>query len=772
MQFVRIFPLLVTSAIFSLSCAKVVPQYQKVSETPDTRTEDLLGRIPLDQKLDMLSGASWMDTAADLKLGIPALHMAHGSSGIAPWNAPGETSNSSFAATAFPAGIALAASWDRELATKVGKAIATDALAAGRNQLLGPAIDINRTPLSGVTFESYGEDPFLTGQIAAPFIRGVQAEGVIATAKHFVLHNQEAKYHTADVKASERALHEIYFPAMEAAVREGKVWSVMASAGKLNGAWETDSERYLTEQLKKGWVFRGFVISDWGGTHAVVATVNAGVDLEMPGPDSFTKYLTLLEKTPGSNPGLSGGYLSNEKLSPEVSHGAIRQDAVDEMLRRRLRALFSTGIFDRQGKPVSSPSQTAQQAVARTAAAEGIVLLKNGGVLPLDAASVHSIAVIGPNAATARTGGGGPTFVQTKAPVSPLDGIKAQAGAQMKVEYALGVPMEGEPGSPAIAEAATLARRSDVAIVFVGTSAAIERDGADRTSLDLPARQDELIAAVSAANRNTIVVVIAGSAVNMTSWVGAANAVAMAWFPGEQGGHAIADVLFGTVNPSGKLPITFPRSVSDASANGFYPGTETEVEFGEGIFVGYRHFDSRNIAPLFPFGHGISYTKFEYSNLTVPEKLETGNKVSVTVSVKNTGTRAGAEVVQLYIAESKPKLERPPKELKGFQRLALKAGESAVVKFEIDQRALSYYDALRHNWLTDFGDFEVQVGASSRDIRARAKLAYAAPLPPKREPPIGALPPKGAKPAARSGEDKGKAPDQGKAPSPFPPAKK
>ena len=751
MHSVRTLTVLLLAAAATLSCGKVAPQYQRADQTPDTRTEDLLGRIPLDEKLDMLAGASWMDTLADQKLGIPAIHMAHGTSGIADWTAPHETIHPQFNTTAFPAGIALAASWDPELATKVGQAIAREALGAGRNQLLGPALDINRTPLSGATFESYGEDPLLAAKIAVPFIRAVQAEGVIATAKHFVLHNQETKHHTANVKASEQALREIYFPAMEAAVREGAVWSVMASSGKLNGIWESDNERYLTQLLKKNWAFRGYVVSDWGGTHSVAGTVSSGIDLEMPGADTFTRYLTFLEKTPGANPGLSGGYMTNERLSADIARGSLRQDAVDEMLRRRFRAMFASGIFDAKNPAAGAPPATAQQGLARAAAAEGIVLLKNSGALPLNPGKVGSLAVIGPSAATARTGGGGPTLVIAKAPVSPLDGIKARAGSATKVEYAQGVPMEGEQGTPAIAEAAALARRSDVAIVFVGTSAALETGNSDRKSLDLPARQNELVSAVTAANRNTIVVVIAGSAVDMTSWSSAVNAIAMAWFPGEQGGNAIADVLFGDVNPAARLPLTFPRALQDTSANGFYPGTETDLEYGEGIFVGYRHFDKDNITPLFPFGHGLSYTTFEYSNLTVPAKVEPGKKIPVTLTLKNSGARAGAEVVQLYIAEAKPKTERPPKELRGFQRVTLKPGESRVLKFEIEPRALAHFDAIRHDWLTDNGVFEVQIGSSSRDIRARANLELAPPAPPPPPPPpIGSLAPKGAKPTAKA----------------------
>ena len=729
-----------------------MPLYQRPDAPVETRVEDLLGRLVLDEKLDMLAGTGWMETGGQQKLGIPPIRMAYGISGVADWSSPATPAAKPANATAFPAGIALAATWDPELVGKVGQAIGQEAIALGRDQILGPAIDINRTPLSGATFTSYGEDPFLTGRMAVPFIRGVQDEGMIATAMHMGMHGLEASSSMLNVVATERTLQEIYLPAMEAAIREGNVWSVMAAPNGINGVWSADNALLLNQELKREWGFRGYVMSAWGSTHSVAGPVNGGTDLEMPGAAALASWQTYLDRKSSGNHGVMGGFLVNDRVAAELSHSAIRQDAVDEMLRRRLRAMFATGMFDRkpsQGAAAKQAADTAAHAaLARTAAAGGIVLLKNSGVLPLDAARVHSIAVIGPSAAVARIGGGGPSTVFPKNAVTPLAGIQERAGASLRVDYAPGVGMSGESGSPDIAAAVNLARKSDVAIVLVGNSASLETAGADRTSLGLPEGQDELIAAVAAANRNTVVVVVAGSAVTMSKWAGAANAIAMAWFPGQEGGHAIADVVFGDVNPSGKLPLTFPASLADTSSARFSEVRDNAVEFEEGIFVGYRHFDKNNLQPLFPFGHGLSYTTFEFAGLTVPPRFESSGKFAVSVTLKNSGVRPGAEVVQVYVAESKPRLERPPRELKAFQRVALKPGETSTVKFELDRRSLSYYDPDRHMWIAPAGEYEVMVGASSRDIRARAKFELLSPVQPKSpsasQPPIGKLPARSA----------------------------
>ena len=445
---------------------------------------------------------------------------------------------------------------------------------------------------------------------------------------------------TINAKIDERVLHEIYFPAFRAAVQEAGVWSVMSAYNKLNGTWCSENPYLLTDILKTRWGFRGFVVSDWGAVHTTVETANAGLDIEMP----------------------HGKFLTRELLLPAISSGQVKQAVIDDKVRRMLRAMFSIGLFERpesDGGPVDTPEQ---RAVARAAATQGIVLLKNAGeVLPLLPRKIRSIAVIGPNATVARVGGGGSAMVRPVYAASPLDGIRLRAGTRFKVGYALGCAMEGEEtkGSPSsadlIQEATSLAATSDVAVVFVGHSLRIESEGFDRKSLELPAGQDELIEAIAKTNKNTVVVLNVGAPVLMGRWIDQVPAVVNAWFGGEEMGNAIADVLFGDVNPSGKLPITLLKEWKDSPAYGRYPGENGKVGYDEGLYVGYRHFDKHNIEPQFPFGHGLSYTMFTYSDL----KVSPGEPAQVSLNLRNSGTREGAEVVQLYVRDVQSSVDRP-----------------------------------------------------------------------------------------------------------------
>ncbi len=703
----------------------MTPLYKNASLSAGQRAEDLLGRMTLEEKVAMLGGATWMESAANTRLGIPALKMADGPVGVRAWSGPSSETNAPGSklpqvyATTFPAGVALGASWDPELAHRVGQALGQEVRALGRNMLLGPSVNIHRTPWAGRNFETYGEDPYLTSRLTVAYIEGMQAEGVIATVKHFAANSQEFERRWIDERIGERALNEIYFPAFKAAVEEAGVWAVMSAYNKVNGFWCAENHYLLTETLKKRWGFLGFVVSDWGGTHSVVEMANAGLDIEMPaaeyvarlaGHDETTKYK------------FTGGFQTPANLLPAIESGKIPQAVIDDKVRRMLRAMFSAGIFDRNGAASGEVDTAAQISVARTAATEGIVLLKNEGeLLPLGS-KVRSIAVIGPNAAVAQTGGGGSSHAKPKYAVSPLEGIRARAGDKLQVGYALGAAMEGEAqdkdNAALIQEAAALAAKSDVALVFVGNSPKLEKEGEDRKSLGLPAGQDELIRAVAAANKNTVVVLIAGSPVLMDGWVDKAPGLLAAWYPGQEGGHAIADMLFGDANPSGKLPMTFLKKWTDSPAYGHYPGENGVVEYAEGIYVGYRHFDKHDIEPLFPFGFGLSYTKFTYSDLKV-------SPTEVSLSVRNSGTREGAEVVQLYVAPAHSSVDRPVKELKGFRRVALKPGETRTVRFSLDKSAVSYYSSERHDWVAEPGTYEVLVGASSRDIRLSGKFELA-----------------------------------------------
>ena len=504
----------------------------------------------------------------------------------------------------------------------------------------------------------------------------------------------------------------------------------------MNGEWCPDNSHLLNDILKRDWGFKGYVVSDWLSTHSTPAPANGGLDLEMPGGPNIPTWIATAKNRTGGDHDTDGGYFAREKLAAALAAGQVKQDAIDDKVRRLLRVMFANGLFERQPHQANGPIDTPEQmAAARQAAAQSIVLLKNNAnLLPLDTGKLKSIAVIGPNAAVARTGGGGSSSVRWRYAVTPLDGIRERAGTRVQVGQALGVSMEGEepdketPQARAalLAEAVSLARKSDVALLFVGDGPKIESEGFDRKSLALPAGQDELIQAVVKANPNTVVVLNAGAPVLMNQWLGQVPALVNAWFPGQEGGHAIADVLFGDANPSGKLPVTFLKEEKDSPAYGHYPGENSEVEYAEGIYVGYRHFDKHNIQPLFPFGFGLSYTRFAYSDLKVsPAKVSPDQPVEVSLKLANSGPRAGAEVVQLYVRDVKSSLDRPLKELKAFERVELKPGEARTVAFKLDKSALSYFDPAKKSWVAEPGAFEVQVGSSSRDIKLKGSFELA-----------------------------------------------
>jgi beta-glucosidase len=698
------------------------PPYKNPAMPVEQRVEDLLARMTPQEKAEMLSGSGWMESQPNARLGIPAIKMADGPMGVRNWRGSSAVTNAAstvpVTATAFPAGIGMAASWDPELVTRSAGVIAQEVKSLGRDMILGPTVNINRVPLWGRNFEGYGEDPYLAARMGVAYIRGVQAEGVIPSVKHFAANNEEFERHRIDETIDERTLNEIYFPAFKAAVQEAGVWAVMSAYNKVNGQWCAENPYLLTETLRKRWGFRGFVISDWGSTYSTDATVNAGLDLEMPGGEAMRIWINKPETKRDGN---GAGWLTADKVLAAVSAGGVTQAAVDDAVRRILRVMFAAGLFDRAQAGGGDVDTPVQRQLARTAANESIVLLKNSGVLPLSAGKTPKIAVIGPNAAVARTGGGGSSLVRPKYAVTPLDGIREAAGSRADIVHALGVVMEGEdvgkPPRELLDEAVAVAAHSDVAVVVVGNAPKLEGEGFDRKSMDLPAGQDELIEAIAGANRNTVVVIAAGAPVTMTRWIDRVAAVVYAWYGGQEAGHAIGDVLFGAVNPSGKLPVTFPKALQDSPAYSHYPGQNLHVEYAEGIYVGYRGFDKHNVEPLFPFGHGLSYTTFNYSQLKIAFP-------NVSVSVRNSGTRAGAEVVQLYLQPPPSRVDRPAKELKGFGRVTLQPGETKTVSFTLDKSALSYYDSAVHDWVAEPGRFTVLVGASSRDIRAKGEFEF------------------------------------------------
>ncbi len=700
--------------------AAVAQPYKNPALDVEARVSDLLGRMTAEEKAAMLSGSGWMESQPNERLGIPAIKMADGPLGVRNWRGSSAVTNAAATpqvlSTAMPSGIAMASSWDPELVARGARVVAQEVKAHGRDMILGPTVNINRTPLWGRNFEGYGEDPFLAARMAVAYIKAVQAEGVIPSVKHFAANNEEYERHRIDETIDERTLHEIYFPAFKAAVQEAGAWVVMSAYNKVNGLWCAENPFLLTDTLRKRWGFRGFVISDWGSTYSTAATIHAGMDLEMPGGQRMRDWLNKPETQRDGN---GAGWLTADKVLAAVAAGAVKQEVVDEGARRILRVMFTARLFDRQHEAGGEVDTSEQRLVAREAANESMVLLKNTGVLPMNAGRTPKIAVIGPNAAVARTGGGGSSLVKPKYAVTPLEGIREAAGPRGDVVHALGVVMEGEDGPKPAAElreeAVTVARHSDVAIVVVGYAPKLEGEGSDRKSMDLPAGQDELIEAVAGANKNTVVVVVAGAPVTMSRWIGRVSAVVYAWYAGQEMGHAIGDVLFGAVNPSGKLPVTFPKALADSPAYASYPGEKLHVTYAEGIYVGYRGFDQRGIEPLFPFGHGLSYTSFAYSDLKVAAE-------GVTVMVRNSGTRAGAEVVQLYLQPPNGAVDRPVKELKGFTRVMLAPRETRTVSFVLTAADFSYYDAARHDWAVEPGSYTVLVGASSQDIRAKAVM--------------------------------------------------
>ena len=702
----------------------------------EQRVEDLLHRMTPLEKAEMLSGAGWMESQPNTRLGIAAIKMADGPMGVRNWTGSSAVTNatttSQVLATSFPAGIGMGASWDVELVQREGQAIAQEVKALGRNMILGPTVNISRMPIWGRNFEGYGEDPYLAARMGVAYIKGVQSEKVIPSVKHFAANNQEFERHRIDEKIDPRTLHEIYFPAFKAAVQEAGVWAVMNAYNKVNGLWCAENPMLLSETLQKRWGFKGFVISDWGSTYSTAATVAAGMNLEMPGGEPMRRWFVRPEVRKAGN---GAAWLTQDKVLAAVAAGQLKQEAVDDSVRRMLRVMFTAGWFDAAATTGGEVDTPEQRAVARRSATESIVLLKNeGGALPLGASKIRSVAVTGPSAAIARTGGGGSSLVRPKYSVTALDGIKEAAGAQVKVGYAPGAAMQGEDASaeatPSPAqlrnEAVELARKSDAAIVVVGYSYKLEAESFDRPSMDLPAGQDELIEAIAAANKNTIVVIAAGGPVTMTKWIGRVAAVVQAWYGGQEAGHAIGDILFGAQNPSGKLPVTFPKQWSDSPAYKDYPGVNLHTAYTEGIYVGYRGFAEGTVEPLFPFGYGLSYTKFDYSGLKIsPAKVAAGKQVDVTMRVRNSGSRAGAEIVQLYVHDVKSTVDRPLKELKGFQRVTLKPGEARNVSFTLDKSAMSFFSTAKDEWVAEPGAFEVWIGASSRDIRLKGAFELA-----------------------------------------------
>jgi beta-glucosidase len=805
----------------------------------EQRVEALLKKLTPIEKVSLLSGQDIWNTVPVKRLGIPSITMTDGPHGVRS-TAP-EAGRKIGPVTAFPTGISMGAAWNPELIEQVGQALGEETRGMDCDILLGPCVNIIRDPRSGRNFETFSEDPYLSGKTAVAYIKGVQSRGVGTSLKHYAANNYEIERFRANSIVDERTLREIYLAQFEMAVKQAKPWTVMCSYNRINGVYASQNHHLLTEILRDEWGFKGAVVSDWGANHSIFESIQAGQDLEMPGPAKYYKL-----------------------LGEAVQNWQIDEAAVDKAVRRVLRIILLSGRMD--GKVSKGAVNTrAHQKLSRQLSEEAITLLKNkDNILPLGK-NVKSIAVIGPNAAEAVIEGGGSSKVPPLYRVSPLDALQKILDGKVKIEYASGsenvddpftipttwlkgglhgafygtpdfggepieerdgfgsefwwhiawtpmqiqpmtmrwtgsltVPQDGtykislnhignvglfldgksilesdcsipglnhasnravavvklqagkthafrmdyvrhpeqevvnyglgigltfEPGKDERQAAAVeLAKHSDIALVFAGYPDAFESEGSDRPTMELMGKQNELINAVAAANPRTVVILNAGAPVTMP-WVDQVAGILLAYYPGMENGNAVASVLLGKVNPSGKLPVTFPVRLEDSPAfiNASYPGCR-EVNYGEGIFVGYRHYDKKDVTPLFPFGHGLSYTDFTYSELKVDKKIKTGEPIHVSLKVENTGETAGKEVVQLYVSDLKSSLPRPTKELKGFTKVALEPGQTETVSFSLDERALSYYDPNKKAWVAEPGKFEVLVGSSSRDIRLKAKF--------------------------------------------------
>jgi beta-glucosidase len=792
----------------------------------DKRVDSILSRMTLEEKITYIGGINDFFIRPMPRVGIPELKMSDGPMGVHDY---GPT-------TAYPAGIALAASWDTDLAQRVGTMVGDDARARGVHFILAPAMNIYRAPMCGRNFEYLGEDPFLASRMAVSLIKGIQSRRVVATAKHFMGNNQEYDRHNVSSNIDERTMREIYLPAFEASVKEAKVGAIMDSYNLTNGIHMTQNDYLNNQVLKKEWGFRGILMSDWDSTYDGVAAANAGLDLEMP----------------------SGKFMNVKTLVSAVNEGKVSAATIDEKVRRILRTTMEFGFFDSTQTDTSIPaySQPGRELVLQEARASMVLLKNSGNLLPLDKSAGKTIAVIGPNAYPAVPGGGGSAQTKSFNAVSFMEGISNYLGGKGKVHYAEDSPpldevfqnpqfvttvggdagLKGEyfnnqdlDGSPALVrtdrlvtfkwgddsyspsgpvdhfsvrwtgyfipktsddykfytsaddgvrlfiddervindwqrhaetvntyarhleashpyrikleyfeatggaaigfgiasaresvgrETKALAASADVAIVCVGFDPASESEGSDRT-FRLPGGQDELIHQISSVNKNTIVVITSGGSVDMTQWIDNVPGVIEAWYPGQEGGIALAQILFGEYSPSGKLPASFERQWEDnATFHSYYPKPgEKQVEYSEGVFLGYRHFDRASVKPLFPFGYGLSYTTFAYSNLKVsPDTGNLSQPVTVSFDLRNTGKREGAEVAQVYVGDTHATAPRPVKELKGFTRVQLKPGESRHVVVTLDRRAFSFYDVNKKDWSAEPGRFGILVGSSSQKV--------------------------------------------------------
>lgn len=685
----------------------------------------IVKQLTLEEKIAMLHGNALFSSAGVKRLNIPELTCDDGPLGVREeilrfdWNSAHWTTDS---ATFMPNGSAIAATWNPAMANLYGIVIGQESNARKKDVILAPAFNICRMPLCGRTYEYYSEDPYLNAQLAIQAVKGIQSQHVAACIKHFAVNNQEQHRDSVNAIIDERALREIYLPAFKAAVQQGNAWVVMSAYNKVNGHWCSENDFLLNKVLKNEWGFKGLVMSDWGGTHHTVAAANSGLDIEMGSSGPYDEW-----------------YMAKPLLAA-VKAGKVSEKTIDEKVKRILWVMYHTSMS--ANHPEGSIATPAHEKAAYTIASESITLLKNDDhLLPLKTAGIKSIAVIGDNAVRTFASGGYGAGVKAKYEVTALAGIRSRLGKTIDIKFAQGYKANylasntdaqnagyDKPNQALIDEAAALAKTTDVAILCIGSNREYESEGHDRKTLALPFGEQALVDAVTAANPKTIIVIMAGAPYDLNEIKKLNHTIVWSWFNGSEAGDALADVLTGAVNPSGKLPFTFPASLHDSPAFALdtYPSKDLTANYKEGLLVGYRWFDTRKIEPLYCFGYGLSYTDFKYSGLkTDRHSYQQGDKIKISVDIKNSGAVAGKETVQLYIAKGNSAVERPEKELKAFKKVLVAPGKVSAVDLSVNVNDLAYFDDATHKWIVEPGKYKLMAGSSSRDIRQVADFTVA-----------------------------------------------
>ncbi len=654
-----------------------------------TNIQSILSQMTLEEKAALCTGASSWTTTPVERLGIPEMVVSDGPHGVRRVPDANSLMMTSLPATCFPTASCLASTWNADLLKTMGEALGEECLALNVDVLLGPGVNMKRSPLGGRNFEYFSEDPYLAGEMATSLIEGIQGKGVGTSIKHFAVNNQEFQRFSINADVDQRTLHEIYLAAFETAVKRTQPWTVMCAYNKLNGIYCSEHYDLLVDILKNKWGFEGLVVSDWGAVHDRAASLKGGLDLEMPGPQDH-RVRAVVEA---------------------VRSGELDEQILNEAVRRILNIVFKAQETPKGGEFDADAHHT----LARKIAAEGMVLLKNNGILPLK--GQQHIAVIGRAAENAHFQGGGSSHINPTKVANPFKELQNQAG-EAELSYAEGYPTDDTFRQELIDQAAALAQSADAALLYLALPSSKESEGYDRPDLDLTDQQIALIKAVARAQPNTVVILNNGAPVAMSGWIDDVAAVLEGWMMGQAGGGAIADILFGRVNPSGKLAETFPIKTADTPAHINWPGGAGTVRYGEGIFIGYRYYDAKEMPVLFPFGYGLSYTEFTYSSPKASAAtFKDVDGLTVTVDVTNSGGTAGKEIVQLYVHDRKSGLVRPKKELKGFSKVELQPGETKTVSFTLDFRAFAYYHPKHQQWITEDGEFDLLIGSSSADIR-------------------------------------------------------